>query len=178
MLKASAALGQGAAPAASVPAPVCRGAPGSCAVAPAPAPVCRGLPGSCAVGATEPRPPARGYLRAVGADLIEQERLKALPTASYAADGSVEYRESSDRVKKKFDLFDQNGDKTITTAELGSVIRSQALEGGVLGPTDRAVQRMIDNIDTNEDGTIDFSEFGAMMARPGRNAVGRSAFGL
>ena len=58
-----------------------------------------------------------------------------------------------------FDLFDKDGDGTISTQELGIVIRS-------LGKavTDQELQQMIDSVDEDQNGIIDFHEFLALMS--------------
>jgi calmodulin len=58
-----------------------------------------------------------------------------------------------------FALIDKDGDGTITTKELGTVMR-------ILGqnPTEAELQDMINEIDTDDNGTIDFPEFLVMMA--------------
>ncbi|KAH8925291.1 calmodulin [Atractiella rhizophila] len=62
--------------------------------------------------------------------------------------------------KDTFALFDKNGDGTISTAELGDVMK--ALNQGA---TDSQLKEMINEIDQNKDGTIDFDEFLAMISR-------------
>ncbi len=62
--------------------------------------------------------------------------------------------------KEVFSFFDKNGDGTISTKELGTVMR-------VLGqnPTEAEVQGMIDDVDANGNGTIDFPAFLNITAR-------------
>ena len=62
--------------------------------------------------------------------------------------------------KEAFSLFDKDGDGTITTKELGTVMRSLGQN-----PTEVELQDMINEVDTDRNGTLDFSEFLAMMAR-------------
>ena len=59
-----------------------------------------------------------------------------------------------------FSLFDTNGDGTITIKELGTVMRSLGQN-----PTEAELQVMINEVDADTDGTIDFLEFLTMMAR-------------
>merc|ERR1711924_74114 len=57
-----------------------------------------------------------------------------------------------------FSLFDKDGDGTITTKELGTVMRSLGQN-----PTEAELQDMINEVDGS--GTIDFPEFLNLMAR-------------
>ncbi|CCU97515.1 unnamed protein product [Malassezia sympodialis ATCC 42132] len=54
----------------------------------------------------------------------------------------------------------QDGDGSITTKELGTVMRSLGQN-----PTEAELQDMVNEIDADGDGTIDFPEFLTMMAR-------------
>ncbi|WFD30817.1 hypothetical protein MSPP1_001841 [Malassezia sp. CBS 17886] len=62
--------------------------------------------------------------------------------------------------KEAFSLFDKDGDGSITTKELGTVMRSLGQN-----PTEAELQDMVNEIDADGDGTIDFPEFLTMMAR-------------
>merc|ERR1712223_2181759 len=62
--------------------------------------------------------------------------------------------------KEAFSLFDKGGDGTITTMELGTVMRSLGQN-----PTEAELQDMINEVDADGNGTIDFPEFLTMMAR-------------
>ncbi|KAM3145871.1 hypothetical protein pb186bvf_002166 [Paramecium bursaria] len=62
--------------------------------------------------------------------------------------------------KEAFALFDKDGDGTITTKELGTVMRSLGQN-----PTEAELQDMINEVDADGNGTIDFPEFLALMAR-------------
>lgn len=53
-----------------------------------------------------------------------------------------------------------DGDGSITTKELGTVMRSLGQN-----PTEAELQDMVNEIDADGDGTIDFPEFLTMMAR-------------
>jgi len=53
-----------------------------------------------------------------------------------------------------------DGDGTITTEELGAVMRSLGCN-----PTETELQVMIEGVDADGSGTIDFAEFLVMMAR-------------
>ena len=57
-----------------------------------------------------------------------------------------------------------DGDGTITTIELGTVMRSLGQN-----PTEAELQDMINEVDADGNGTIDFPEFLMMMARKERD---------
>src|SRR5882762_10752121 len=57
-----------------------------------------------------------------------------------------------------------DGDGTITTRELGTVMRSLGQN-----PTEAELQDMINEVDADGNGTIDFPEFLTMMARKMRD---------
>ncbi|TFK60941.1 calmodulin-like protein [Pluteus cervinus] len=61
--------------------------------------------------------------------------------------------------REAFSLFDKDGDGTITTKELGTVMRSLGQN-----PGESELQDMINEVDADGNGTIDFNEFLRMMA--------------
>ena len=63
--------------------------------------------------------------------------------------------------KKSFDMYDSDKNGTITIEELGSVLES--LDGQAV--TNVRLHAMIDEVDVNRDGEIDFQEFSLMMTR-------------
>uniref|UniRef100_A0A8C0RGH5 EF-hand calcium-binding domain-containing protein 11 n=1 Tax=Canis lupus familiaris TaxID=9615 RepID=A0A8C0RGH5_CANLF len=62
--------------------------------------------------------------------------------------------------KKPFHYLTRMADGTITTKELGTVMRSLGQN-----PTEAELQDMINEVDADGNGTIDFPEFLTMMAR-------------
>merc|ERR1712118_262062 len=72
--------------------------------------------------------------------------------------------------KEAFSLFDKDGDGTITTKELGTVMRSL-----VQNPTEAELQDMINEVDADGNGTIDFPEFLSLMARKMKHGHGGGA---
>ncbi|OLY84822.1 Protein arginine N-methyltransferase 3 [Smittium mucronatum] len=62
--------------------------------------------------------------------------------------------------KEAFQLFDKDGDGSVTTQELGIVMRSLNQN-----PSDAELADMINEIDADGNGTIDFPEFLTLMAR-------------
>lgn len=61
-------------------------------------------------------------------------------------------------------VLPSDGDGTITTKELGTVMRSLGQN-----PTEAELQDMINEVDADGNGTIDFPEFLTMMARKMRD---------
>ncbi|XP_062620975.1 calmodulin-A-like [Saccostrea cucullata] len=74
-------------------------------------------------------------------------------THKFSSEQVEEYREA-------FNLFDKDGDGSITTSELGVVMRSLGQE-----PTVKELENMIREIDEDGNGAIDFDEFLHMMAK-------------
>jgi len=62
--------------------------------------------------------------------------------------------------KEAFSLFDKDADGTITTKELGTVMRSLGQN-----PTEAELEDMINEVDVDQNGTIDFMEFLNLMAK-------------
>mmetsp|Transcript_18771 Transcript_18771/g.24782 ORF Transcript_18771/g.24782 Transcript_18771/m.24782 type:complete len:155 (+) Transcript_18771:100-564(+) len=76
---------------------------------------------------------------------------------------SNEVELNSDKIaefKEVFALFDKDGDGTITTSELGTVMRSLGLN-----PTQSELTEIINDLDADGNGTIDFPEFLEMMKK-------------
>ncbi|CDO51781.1 similar to Saccharomyces cerevisiae YBR109C CMD1 Calmodulin [Geotrichum candidum] len=63
-------------------------------------------------------------------------------------------------IKEAFSFFDKDADGQITTTELGVVMRSLGQN-----PSESELADMINEVDTDNNGTIDFPEFLTMMAR-------------
>ncbi|KAJ3191747.1 hypothetical protein HK101_007440 [Irineochytrium annulatum] len=94
----------------------------------------------------------RGWWMTGGADVLAPGR------PGSRADQLTE--EQIAEFKEAFSLFDKDGDGTITTKELGTVMRSLGQN-----PTEAELQDMINEVDADGNGTIDFPEFLTMMAR-------------
>ena len=62
--------------------------------------------------------------------------------------------------REAFQAFDKDGNGSITTKELGTVMRSL---GQNLSETE--IREIIDEVDEDKNGTIDFQEFLSLMAR-------------
>ncbi|KAK3085639.1 hypothetical protein FSP39_006494 [Pinctada imbricata] len=74
----------------------------------------------------------------------------------------VIFRKSFTELREAFRLFDKDGDGSITTEELGTVMRN-------LGqfPSSEELNMMIKEIDIDGDGTFSFEEFVQVMANMG-----------
>ncbi|ELT88073.1 hypothetical protein CAPTEDRAFT_162839 [Capitella teleta] len=64
------------------------------------------------------------------------------------------------KFREAFSLFDKDGDGTITTKELGTVMRSLGQN-----PSEDELQDMVNEVDIDGNGEIDFEEFLQMMAK-------------
>ena len=62
--------------------------------------------------------------------------------------------------KEAFSLFDKDGDGTINSKELGTVMRSLGQN-----PTEEELQDMIHEVDADSSGSIDFMEFLDLMEK-------------
>ncbi|EZG55535.1 calmodulin [Gregarina niphandrodes] len=69
-------------------------------------------------------------------------------------------REVVNNFQEAFNLFDKDGDGTITAEELATVMRNLGQN-----PTESEVQDMMNEVDADGNGTIDFTEFLSVMAR-------------
>merc|ERR1712241_1052620 len=85
------------------------------------------------------------------------------PNTSIMADQLTE--EQIAEFKEAFSLFDKDGDGTITTKELGIVMRSLGQN-----PTEAELHDMINEVDADGNGTIDFAEFLSLMSRKVKDA--------
>lgn len=72
--------------------------------------------------------------------------------------------EQLEELKEAFAIYDLNGDGIITTRELGSVMRALGLN-----PTEAEILNFIKEMDTDNDGSINFQEFSIMMADKMKN---------
>tara|TARA_B110001452_G_scaffold246000_1_gene231027 strand:+ start:94 stop:675 length:582 start_codon:yes stop_codon:yes gene_type:complete len=104
---------------------------------------------------------------AVGASALNQvgnEFLTETATARLTSPSSLRSDQLTEEqiaeFKEAFSLFDKDGDGTITTKELGTVMRSLGQN-----PTEAELQDMINEVDADGNGTIDFPEFLTLMAR-------------
>lgn len=64
-----------------------------------------------------------------------------------------------EELKEAFAIYDLDGDGTITTRELGSVMRALGLN-----PTEAEILNFIKEADMDNSGTINFEEFAVLMS--------------
>ena len=86
------------------------------------------------------------------------------PNSGHAYGGSGAGQLAEEQIaefKEAFSLFDKDGDETITTKELGTVMRSLGQN-----PTEAELQDMINEVNAEGgNGTIGFPQFLTLMAR-------------
>ncbi|PVD26474.1 hypothetical protein C0Q70_14151 [Pomacea canaliculata] len=80
--------------------------------------------------------------------------------ASYGGINREEKRLFRAEFREAFCMFDKDGDGRITEQELGTVLRSLGQD-----PTDTELKDMINDVDTDGSGTIEFNEFLLMMSQ-------------
>ncbi|XP_063430894.1 uncharacterized protein LOC134712857 [Mytilus trossulus] len=98
----------------------------------------------------------RHIMTAIGEKLTDLEVDDMLHEADLDGDGMINYQE----FKEAFNLFDKDGDGTISCTELGTVMRSLGCN-----PTEGELKDMIKEVDADGNGCIDFPEFLEMMAK-------------
>ena len=76
----------------------------------------------------------------------------------------MRFQNTGYRIPTKWENSHPDGDGTITTKELGTVMRSLGQN-----PTEAELQDMINEVNADGNGTIDFPEFLTMMARKMRD---------
>lgn len=67
--------------------------------------------------------------------------------------------EQLNELREAFKVFDKDGDGTVTTAELGDVMESLGQH-----PTEAELHEMINEVDVDGNGEIEFEEFAEMVA--------------
>ncbi|KAK3093373.1 hypothetical protein FSP39_014725 [Pinctada imbricata] len=109
----------------------------------------------------------RAVMTNLGEKLGDEEIEEMIREADLDGDGQADQltEEQIAEFKEAFSLFDKDGDGTITTKELGTVMRSLGQN-----PTEAELQDMINEVDADGNGTIDFPEFLTMMAKKMKDA--------
>merc|ERR1712118_291673 len=72
-----------------------------------------------------------------------------------------------EQLREAFSVFDKSGDGKVTASELGMVMEEC---GEVVSEAE--IKEMIKDVDKSADGTIDFEEFKAIMARMATEEAG------
>ena len=72
--------------------------------------------------------------------------------------------EEIDELKDAFSIFDKDKNGSINTLELGTVMRKLGFN-----PTEDDLRNIIKEVDTDENGTIEISEFLARMVKNGKD---------
>ncbi|KAJ0164890.1 Calmodulin [Colletotrichum tanaceti] len=91
-------------------------------------------------------------------NIPSQRKQRRLHKNMAAASGLTE--EQKAQYREVFDLFDKDGTGDITAQELGEVMRSLGLN-----PSDTELNDMVNEVDADNNGTIDFNEFLNLMAQ-------------
>jgi len=104
--------------------------------------------------------PLASIVPAQGQDVPESSKKKKKSPKKQAFTYVEVTEEQKAEFKEAFSVFDNDGDGTITIEELGTVLR-------MLGqtPTQAELQDMINEVDADGNGVIDFPEFCQLMAR-------------
>jgi calcium-dependent protein kinase len=117
-------------------------------------------------------------LKRVGSELTENEIQALMDAADIDNSGTIDYGEfiaatlhmnkleREENLVSAFSFFDKDGSGFITIDELSQACREFGLD-------DVHLEDMIIDIDENNDGQIDYSEFTAMMRKGNAGAAGR-----
>ncbi|CAG9802101.1 unnamed protein product [Chironomus riparius] len=93
----------------------------------------------------------------------EYQRFQSIVGSSFVRQKSSEYGLTEEQVaefKEVFMLFDKDEDGSITMAELAVVMRSLGQR-----PTETELRNMVNDVDQNDNGMIEFNEFLQMMSK-------------
>ncbi|RLM69325.1 hypothetical protein C2845_PM17G03180 [Panicum miliaceum] len=117
-------------------------------------------------------------LKRVGSELTENEIQALMEAADIDNSGTIDYGEfiaatlhmnkleREENLVSAFSFFDKDGSGFITIDELSQACREFGLD-------DVHLEDMIKDVDQNNDGQIDYSEFTAMMRKGNAGAAGR-----
>ncbi|XP_048732605.1 uncharacterized protein LOC125649266 [Ostrea edulis] len=98
----------------------------------------------------------------LGEKYKEEEVIEMIQVADIDKKGKVENltEEQINDIKEAFKVFDKDGDGTVSTEELGAVMRSMGQD-----PTEKELMDMIAEVDVDGNGDVEFDEFLQMMAK-------------
>ena len=104
-------------------------------------------------------------LESIFGELPKNTILKMVNYADFNSDGTIDYREFGDimrqriRIKdsflKEFQMIDKNGDGKLCPKELKEVINKL----GTVKKSDAEIDQIIQNVDEDGDGNLDYNEF-------------------
>ena len=112
------------------------------------------------------------FVRKLGATLVQIERRSGMEITTQSSssrailipqDEKVEIPLTQQQIaefKHVYALFDKDGDGTVTTKELGNAMRSLGLN-----PSEKDIEDMINEVDVDGTGSVEFPEFARVMAR-------------
>ncbi|XP_062620982.1 calcium-binding protein LPS1-alpha-like [Saccostrea cucullata] len=104
----------------------------------------------------------RHLMTNLGEKYTEEEVSEMIQIADLNQKGKVENltEEQINDIKEAFLVFDKDGDGTVSTEELGAVMRSMGQD-----PTEKELMDMIAEVDVDGNGDVEFDEFLQMMAK-------------
>merc|ERR1712071_311631 len=94
----------------------------------------------------------------MGTCSVSARRLSQLVSFSNLPEKLRKMPASTDELREAFTMFDKNGDGCISGKEIGKVMQSLGQN-----PTNAEIKDMINDIDTDGNGVIDFPEFVTLM---------------
>ena len=111
------------------------------------------------------REQCKEILESIFGELPKNTLLKMINYADFNSDGTIDYHEFIDIMKQKirikdsflkvFQMIDRDGDGKLSHLEIKEVIRKL----GTVQKSDTEINQIIQNVDENGDGFLDYNEF-------------------